>query len=166
VLSGHSAHVEQEAETVRFHPMSVENFDAVLDRVIKVQAVSDDPAVMSRYAELLAARARDGVSATRSQTYYYDVTLKGADKGAGVARLCEQLKIPLAATTTIGDMENDIPMLTRAGFSIAMGQATDEVKSAAKEVTGSDADEGFATAMYRFVLGREVPAAPQLRKLG
>jgi hydroxymethylpyrimidine pyrophosphatase-like HAD family hydrolase len=59
-------------------------------------------------------------------------------------------------------MENDIPMLIRAGFSIAMGQASTEVKSAAKAVTGSNAEEGFARTMYRFVLGRELPvqAAP------
>jgi hydroxymethylpyrimidine pyrophosphatase-like HAD family hydrolase len=39
-----------------------------------------------------------------------------------------------------------------------MGQASSEVKSAAKAVTGSNAEEGFAHAMYRFVLGRELPA--------
>ena len=55
-------------------------------------------------------------------------------------------------------MENDIPMLRRAGFSIAMGQSSAEVKSAAKVVTGSNAEEGFAIAMYRFVLGQELPA--------
>jgi hypothetical protein len=155
VLSGRLAHVEHESNTVRFRPTALENFDALLDRVIKVQAVSDDPAVIARCAQEIFARARDMVSATRSQTYYYDVTPGGADKGSGVARLCTQLEIPLAATTTIGDMENDIPMLTRTGFSIAMGQAASEVKSAAKAVTSSNADEGFAMAMYRFVLGRE-----------
>ena len=37
-----------------------------------------------------------------------------------------------------------------------MGQSSNEVKSAAKAVTGSNAEEGFALAMYRFVLGREL----------
>jgi Cof subfamily protein (haloacid dehalogenase superfamily) len=154
---GPSAHVEREARTVRFRPTTVESFDHLLDRVIKVQAVSDNPAVIARCEAMIHATARDKVSATRSQTYYYDVTPPGGDKGSGVARLCTQLQIPLAQTTTIGDMENDIPMLMRAGFSIAMGQASSEVKAAAKAVTGSDAAEGFAMAMYRFVLGRELP---------
>jgi len=123
-----------------------------------VQAVSDDPSVIARCETMIRAKAQDKVSATRSQTYYYDVTPLGGDKGSGVERLCSQMQIPLAETTAIGDMENDIPMLIRAGFSIAMGQSSTEVKSSAKVVTGSNAEEGFAIAMYRFVLGRELPA--------
>jgi hypothetical protein len=158
VLPGPPVHVELESRAVRFRPTLVESFEPLLDRVIKVQAVSDDPAAIARSEAMIHARAQGQVSATRSQTYYYDVTPAGGDKGSGVARLCTQLEIPLAETTTIGDMENDIPMLIRAGFSIAMGQASSEVKSAAKAVTGSNAEEGFALAMYRFVLGRELPA--------
>jgi Cof subfamily protein (haloacid dehalogenase superfamily) len=158
VPPGLSAHVERESHAVRFRPTPVESFEALLDRVIKVQAVSDDPAVMARCQAMIQATAQDKVSATRSQTYYCDVTPAGGDKGSGVARLCAQLQIPLAETTTIGDMENDIPMLLRAGFSIAMGQASNEVKAAAKAVTGSNAEEGFAMAMYRLVLGRELPS--------
>ena len=158
VLPARPAHVERESNTVRFRPTPVESFEPLLDRIIKVQAVSDDPAVIARCEALIHAKAQDKVSATRSQTYYYDVTPPGGNKGSGVARLCTQLEIPLAETTTIGDMENDIPMLIRAGFSIAMGQASTEVKSAAKAVTSSNAEEGFAVAMYRFVLGRELPS--------
>jgi len=159
VLSDRPAHVEHESNAVRFRPTLVENFKTLVDRVVKVQAVSDDPAVIARCQTMIADRARDMVSATRSQTYYYDVTLAGADKGSGVARLCSLFQVPLAGTTTIGDMQNDIPMLTRAGFSIAMGQSSTEVKSAAKAVTRGNTEEGFALAMYRFVLGRKPPAA-------
>jgi len=46
VLPGRSAHVEHESNTVRFRPTPVESFELLLDRVIKVQVVSDDPSVM------------------------------------------------------------------------------------------------------------------------
>jgi len=104
--------------------------------LIKVQAVSDDPAVIARCEALIDARAQGRVSATRSQTYYYDVTPAAATR---VPRRPPLHAIGDSArrTTTIGDMENDIPMLIRAGFSIAMGQASTEVKSAAKAVTAA-----------------------------
>jgi hydroxymethylpyrimidine pyrophosphatase-like HAD family hydrolase len=41
----------------------------------------------------------------------------------------------------------------RSGASIAMANASVEVKHAAKFVTTSDTEEGFALAMERFVLG-------------
>jgi hydroxymethylpyrimidine pyrophosphatase-like HAD family hydrolase len=54
----------------------------------------------------------------------------------------------------IGDADNDLPMFERAGLAIAMGQATDAVKSKAAFVTDSNADDGVASAIERFVLPR------------
>jgi hydroxymethylpyrimidine pyrophosphatase-like HAD family hydrolase len=47
-------------------------------------------------------------------------------------------------------------MFVRSGLSIAMGNASDDVKSKADRVTDSYNDEGFAKAMERFVLGAMV----------
>ena len=44
-------------------------------------------------------------------------------------------------------------MFKRSGFSIAMGNASDEVKAQAAAVTASYNDEGFAKAMEAFILG-------------
>jgi 6-phosphogluconolactonase len=44
-------------------------------------------------------------------------------------------------------------MFKRSGFSIAMGNASDEVKAQASVATDSYNDEGFAKAMERFILG-------------
>ncbi len=45
---------------------------------------------------------------------------------------------------TIGDMPNDVRMFAQSGLSIAMGNASDEVKRAARPITTTDEDEGFA----------------------
>ena len=45
-----------------------------------------------------------------------------------------------------------------AGFSIAMGQAPESVKSAAMAVTGPNSADGFAQAVRAFVLPRLAPA--------
>lgn len=59
----------------------------------------------------------------------------------------ERLGLPLSAIAVIGDMQNDLPMFEVAGFSIAMGNASDTVKSKASKVTASNEDEGFAGAV-------------------
>jgi len=43
-------------------------------------------------------------------------------------------------------------MFQRSGFSIAMGNASDDVKRRASTVTESYQDEGFAHAVERFIL--------------
>jgi hydroxymethylpyrimidine pyrophosphatase-like HAD family hydrolase len=102
-----------------------------------------------------AAQAAFGERATanRSQPYYLDVTHKEANKGAVVEFLSRHLKIPAAEIATIGDQPNDVLMFKRSGFSIAMGNASDQVKGHASATTDSYNDEGFAKAIGRFILG-------------
>ena len=45
-------------------------------------------------------------------------------------------------------------MFAHSGLSIAMGNASPEVQRAARRVTTSNAEEGFATAVERFILSR------------
>jgi hydroxymethylpyrimidine pyrophosphatase-like HAD family hydrolase len=71
---------------------------------------------------------------------------------AVAAYLSAHLGVPAAAIATIGDQPNDVLMFKRSGLSIAMGNASDQVKSQADVTTDSYKDEGFAKAMERFVL--------------
>ena len=91
-------------------------------------------------------------SAARSQPYYLDVTHPQANKGDVVEALAKELKIPTSEIATIGDMPNDVNMFKRSGFSIAMGNASDEVKAQASAVTAGYDDEGFAKAIENFLL--------------
>jgi hydroxymethylpyrimidine pyrophosphatase-like HAD family hydrolase len=59
------------------------------------------------------------------------------------------------AIATIGDQPNDVAMFKRSGFSIAMGNAADEVKRQASAVTDSCDEEGFAKAVERYLLNSE-----------
>jgi hydroxymethylpyrimidine pyrophosphatase-like HAD family hydrolase len=52
----------------------------------------------------------------------------------------------------MGDMPNDVLMFRKSGFSIAMGNASDEVKAQASAVTDTNENEGFAKAVRKFVL--------------
>jgi hydroxymethylpyrimidine pyrophosphatase-like HAD family hydrolase len=51
-------------------------------------------------------------------------------------------------------MPNDVLMFSKSGYSIAMGNSSDEVKAHASVVTNSNEDEGFANAVRKFVLCR------------
>ena len=70
-----------------------------------------------------------------------------------VASLETMLGIPAAEMVTLGDQPNDVLMFRRSGMSIAMGQASDEVKGAATFTSTSSEEEGFAIGLERHVLG-------------
>ena len=146
-------HVAREAWTVKFEPKVVPDFDDVLDRVAKIVGVSDDLDRVRRCEADAQAAFGQRATANRSQPYYLDVTNKDANKGAVVEYLSHHMDVPPEEIATIGDQPNDVLMFKRSGFSIAMGNASDEVKAQASAVPDSYNDEGFAKAMERFILG-------------
>ncbi|SRR6266487_2048637 len=73
-------------------------------------------------------------------------------KASGVAELAEYLTIPLEQIMAIGDNNNDIEMLGIVGWGVAMGQASEAVKLAARAVTASNWDNGVALAIERYAL--------------
>jgi Cof subfamily protein (haloacid dehalogenase superfamily) len=153
IAKADAPHVAREAWTVKFQPKIVADVAAQLDQVSKVVGVGDDLNAVQRCEA--DARKAFGARATanRSQPYYLDVTNKDANKGAVAEFLSYHLGIPLEEIATIGDQPTDVPMFKRSGFSIAMGNASAEVKAQATVATDSYNDEGFAKAMERFVLG-------------
>jgi hypothetical protein len=146
-------HVAQEAATVQFEPKVTPEFNAaLLAQVVKITGFSDDYEVVAACEQKARAALRGQASAARSQPYYLDVTHARANKGEVVATLARLLRLKPDQIAGVGDMPTDVPMFGAAGFSIAMGNASDEVKAQADAVTDSNDNEGFATAVRRYIL--------------
>ncbi len=157
-------HVAKEVRAVQYDPEVVPDLDGLVAdaasgsaSVTKLVGVSDDhDAVQCAEAEL-RDRFGDRVAASRSQTYYLDVTNPDANKGSVARYLATQLGIPTEAVATIGDMPNDVLMFAQSGLSIAMGNAAPDVQRTARRVTSTNDEDGFARAVDEFVL----PTLPQ-----
>jgi Cof subfamily protein (haloacid dehalogenase superfamily) len=152
ITKANAPHVAREAWTVKFEPNVVADVREKLDQIAKIVGVSDDHERVKR-CEADAQTAFAGrATAARSQPYYLDITNKDANKGAVVEFLSSHMDVPAGEIATIGDQPNDVLMFERSGFSIAMGNASDEVKMRADTTTDSYNEEGFAKAMERFIL--------------
>jgi len=145
-------HVAREEWTVKFPPTATTDLDQALARAVKIVGVSDDHDLVARAERELQQTLGNRASAARSQPYYLDVTHPAATKGTVVRTLSRLLSIPAEEIVTIGDMPNDVLMFRESGLSIAMGNASDEVKGQANLVTDDNGSDGFAKAMERFVL--------------
>jgi Cof subfamily protein (haloacid dehalogenase superfamily) len=146
-------HVARETRTVKFDAEVVASFtDAHLARAVKIVGISDDLDLVAACEKAAQNTLGKKASAARSQPYYLDVTHPRANKGMVAETLSKLLNIPPAQIATIGDMPNDVLMFRKSGFSIAMGNAGDEVKAQASAVTDSNENEGFAKAVRKFVL--------------
>jgi Cof subfamily protein (haloacid dehalogenase superfamily)/HAD superfamily hydrolase (TIGR01509 family) len=150
--------VARERSNVQFDPVVTADLHAVLGAPIKIVGVSEDRPLVARCEAGLNQRLGVEASAARSTPFYVDITHPEANKGMVVREASRILKIPLDEIATIGDMLNDMPMLSITGLSIAMGNASPEVQRMARHVTTSNEEDGFANAVDAFILG-EPPLA-------
>ncbi len=140
-------YVAHEKHTIQSDPTIVQDFTPFLANAGKIVGASADAALLGRCETAVQKAVGAQASAIRSQAYYLDVTPPGQDKGTFVDAMAKHLDIPTDAVATIGDMQNDLAMFKKSGVSVAMGNATDEVKRQATNVTASNEDEGFAGAV-------------------
>jgi Cof subfamily protein (haloacid dehalogenase superfamily) len=152
VLDLAGPHVAHESDVCQFSPTQLDSFDGVRGDIIKIVGVSDDPATVARATASLNRQFEADVSATSSQTYYIDVTHHDANKGKVVAYLAQHYGVDRRAIATIGDMANDLLMFEKSGLSIAMGNASAEVKAQATYATEDNSDNGFALAIKKYIL--------------
>ncbi len=147
-----------ERNTIQFDPTFADDFTLFMGSACKIVGASADPALLERCETAMQKALGTQASAIRSQSYYLDVTPPGQDKGTFVEAMAKRLGISTDAIATIGDMQNDLAMFKKGGLSIAMGNATDDVKGQALHVTGSNEDEGFAGAID-FILKQNPPSS-------
>jgi Cof subfamily protein (haloacid dehalogenase superfamily) len=83
---------------------------------------------------------------------YFEGILLGESKAKGMSIVLEALNIPRKNSIAIGDSKNDIDIVCAAGLGIAMGNASEELKTLAAAVTGDCGKGGVSQAIKQFVL--------------
>ncbi len=76
------------------------------------------------------------------QLYYCDIVNSSVSKGIALEHLCNLLNISLDGTMAIGDSGNDIEMLKKTYYKVAVGNATEALKSIANIITLTNKENG------------------------
>lgn len=79
--------------------------------------------------------------------FAYHILDRSIDKGVGLKTAASLMNIRVEDIVAIGDSENDIPMFDVAGFSIAVGNASEDVKHRVDLALDKPDGEGFAEAV-------------------
>ena len=83
---------------------------------------------------------------------YADFGSTMTTKATGVHFLAKMLKIPKSQIMAIGDLENDIELLSTIGIPVVMKNAKPKVKDYAKYITKKDNNNsGVADAIYEMI---------------
>lgn len=115
----------------------------------RVVVVSPDHEI-EEFLRIVEGMGLHRVSYSVGWTSWLDIAPAGVNKSTALERVREWLDWPQSRILAVGDGRNDIEMFEWAaieGRAVAMGQAPDEVKAVATEVTGTVEEQGLAPVL-------------------
>ena len=134
-------HLERVA--VPYHTCSVDRMPRPWNKVIMEQ----DGPYLRRVQQYLLERWGGDYEAIFSNKYLLELTDKGSNKGAMVAKVARMLSIPPERVYCIGDNQNDIPMLALSAIPLAPANCAQQVKDWGARVLGHCNDHAVAQAI-------------------
>ena len=99
------------------------------------------------FMALTASIGLHGVNYAVGWTAWLDLAPDGTSKASALERIRARLGVDQTETLAVGDGRNDLEMFAWAGRSVAMGNATDDVKAGADLITASVAEDGVADVL-------------------
>lgn len=139
---------------VSLYAGSVCSFDSLLDtwdkegkNPYKILCMSDDIELVQSMESTLHTLFGKELNVFRSSPKYLEISAKGIDKGHAVQAICKKYGFSSSQVMAVGDFYNDLGMFREAGYSVAMGNAPDDIKSQADTVTLSNEENGLALAI-------------------
>jgi Cof subfamily protein (haloacid dehalogenase superfamily) len=113
-----------------------------------------DPTLQERVLGELEERFGDCIYVAWAVRGVIEIMPPEANKGVALQALAEAISVPIDRIMAIGDGNNDLPMLKRAGLGLLMGNAEEEVQ---KAIFGTDirlappfAEDGFARSLRQY----------------
>lgn len=123
----------------------------ILETAEKERIYSFCPFVSPEEEKILFKDLLHGLDTSRWCGEFCDINMHGLDKAIGIKKILDMYNIESSDIIAFGDGSNDMAMLKLAGLGIAMGTATDEVKSAADYVTDSADNNGVSKWLSAFL---------------
>ena len=84
--------------------------------------------------------------------YAFHINSRGINKARGFGEVMKMLSVSNEDVISIGDSETDVPLFKMAGFSIALGNSAENVKSCATMSVSGKAGDGVIQALEHISL--------------
>lgn len=131
----------------------IDNINEMNEPVARMNIFLNDENEIDYYNELINKKCQNAncfiMKSSNSDKRWLVVNPKGIDKSTTLEKLGKDLNILLDEIMFFGDGLNDLEVMESVGYSVAMGNALDEIKSRANEITLSNNEDGIAVCLEK-----------------
>ncbi len=130
--------------------VAVETPEELAARPVCRVVVRDPHSNDEDFVELAEHLGLHGITYSIGYSAWIDIAPDGVSKATALAEVAEHYGVARADVLALGDGRNDVEMLAWAGRGVALGDALDEVKRVADDVTGLFLDGGTSDELNRW----------------
>jgi hydroxymethylpyrimidine pyrophosphatase-like HAD family hydrolase len=128
----------------------IENTEQLSSRPVTRVILQDPTRSEEEFVALARHLGMHGVTYFIGWGSWLDIAPDGVNKATALAEVAAGFGVHASDVLAFGDGRNDIEMLRWAGRGVAMGDAPDEVKAAANDVTETIDDGGPVAELHRW----------------
>lgn len=127
-------------ETIQFNPIQL----ATIDTEDKIDSVMS---LVNKKYDGLVKTVKTVSYLDNGGWWWFEVFNKNCSKSRGLKDICSIYNIPVENSAYIGDNYNDVEAMKVAGYSIAVGNAPDDIKQMCDLTVSSNNEDGVAEAL-------------------
>lgn len=143
--------IQYESRGGKFKLCEKEDLSSFVDYPLnKILTAGNPDYLKENYIEMMKP-FKDTLSCMFTAPFYFEFTAKGIDKAKALDSVLVPKGYKKEEIIAFGDGHNDISMVNYAGFGVAMGNAVEELKNIADEITLSNDEDGIAHTLYKYL---------------
>lgn len=128
------------------------DFTNIIRRPQTKMLIVDEPAKLDEVAEHFRHLFGSDAHITKSKPNFLEIMHPEGTKGSALRFLAAYFGCSMEETIAVGDSWNDRDMVEAAGLGVAMANAVEPLKHAAKYITSSNNEDGVKQVIDRFIL--------------
>jgi Cof subfamily protein (haloacid dehalogenase superfamily) len=147
-------HAQRYADFQYIPVTAVGDLVAWLERPPTKLVIVGDPEALDALRPRLVEQFGHRLFIAKSLPYFLELASPRISKGTGLAFVAEHLGLPTDGTVAFGDGENDLELLERAGYAVAVENGHELLKARADWICPGPAEDGVARVLEAYLDSR------------
>lgn len=143
--------IEYESRGGCFKLCEQDDLAAFVDYPLNKILTTANPEYLQAHYEEMKAPFEGKLNCMFTGPFYFEFTAQGIDKAKALDTVLIPMGYKKEEMIAFGDGQNDASMVKYAGIGVAMGNAVQELKDIADEITLSNNDDGIAETLYKYI---------------
>jgi Cof subfamily protein (haloacid dehalogenase superfamily) len=141
--------IKYEARGGKFKLCEKDDLSSFADYPLNKILIAGDPEYLKENYKSIMEPFKDKLSCMFTAPFYFEFTANGIDKAKALDTVLTPMGYTKEEMIAFGDGHNDASIIKYAGIGVAMGNAVEELKSIADEITLSNEEDGIAVSLRK-----------------